>query len=596
MRHKSNSKFKKTRRCAMFKSEKQNKISAIAEQVKKIARDRDIEAIQLSLQQQVIEKLNSHTFNLMIVGEFANGKTTLIKSLMGLDDIDLPTASGANTSRIVEIHYSTHVELFKIGDSQIRKQIAISDLSNAITDNGAESFHLELHCPSELGRHGVTIIDTPGLQDINKQRLAITFNYLPKADALLFVMDGKEGFKSSEYEFLEETLKQASFSRIIVAVNKLDQIDDEIAIQRMISQIKDKLGRIFDADVPVYGISALDALEGLINRDENMLARSGVPKLEQYLISFMQNERYEAMLKSAVAQLQANISALGNTLSMTDRTLNWTPDEHNQRCADIQAKIEDTAQKLSHEREQFSNEIKREKMHFLDDCRSWLNTQCLTKLIAALRQADVKYLTEEYINDATRHLIARGIQQRWDSFSEKTQEVSTQANGRCNRLLDQVRSELAEIPSDSTLVKIPFNLSSVEWAAILLGLTYLMTGLITVLLAAWVGSTFNIMDEIKNFQKKNIIDAVEENFKSIIPGIVDRLEQEVERVCHEIESDTWDRISKTIDSELKALNDALDKSISERQSGEANITSLRKQLASEMDILNESSQQLKNLM
>ena len=37
----------------------------------------------------------------------------------------------------------------------------------------------------------MTLVDTPGVNDINEARAEITYNYVPRADAVLFLLDGR---------------------------------------------------------------------------------------------------------------------------------------------------------------------------------------------------------------------------------------------------------------------------------------------------------------------------------------------------------------------------------------------------------------------
>ena len=46
--------------------------------------------------------------------------------------------------------------------------------------------------PAALLENQLTIVDTPGVNDINEQRAEITYGYMPRADAVVFLLDGAQ--------------------------------------------------------------------------------------------------------------------------------------------------------------------------------------------------------------------------------------------------------------------------------------------------------------------------------------------------------------------------------------------------------------------
>ena len=72
----------------------------------------------------------------------------------------------------------------------------------------------------------LTIVDTPGVNDINEQRAEITYGYLPRADAAVFLLDATQILTASERQFLEERILRSTRDRLIFVVAKADLLDE----------------------------------------------------------------------------------------------------------------------------------------------------------------------------------------------------------------------------------------------------------------------------------------------------------------------------------------------------------------------------------
>src|SRR4029079_5472849 len=85
--------------------------------------------------------------------------------------------------------------------------------------------HVEIAHPSPLLENRLTIVDTPGVNDINEQRADITYGYTPRADAAVFLLDATQILTASERQFLEERILRSTRDRLIFVVAKADLLD-----------------------------------------------------------------------------------------------------------------------------------------------------------------------------------------------------------------------------------------------------------------------------------------------------------------------------------------------------------------------------------
>jgi predicted GTPase len=91
---------------------------------------------------------------------------------------------------------------------------------------------VELEYPAEILRDRVTLVDTPGVNDLNLQRAEITYGYVPRADAVVFLLDAGQILKESERRFLRDRLLGAGRDRIVFAINKADLLSPRASAPR----------------------------------------------------------------------------------------------------------------------------------------------------------------------------------------------------------------------------------------------------------------------------------------------------------------------------------------------------------------------------
>jgi ribosome biogenesis GTPase A len=113
-----------------------------------------------------LDKLRENRFNLVILGAFKRGKSTLINALLGKPV--LPTAIVPLTSVVTILGYGESLDIqvhFQNGQSQ---KITQPELADYITEKGnlrnqKGVREVEIAYPSDYLWDGVRIIDTPGV-------------------------------------------------------------------------------------------------------------------------------------------------------------------------------------------------------------------------------------------------------------------------------------------------------------------------------------------------------------------------------------------------------------------------------------------------
>lgn len=55
--------------------------------------------------------------------------------------------------------------------------------------------------PLDICRDNVEIVDTPGINDVNQNRIEITYRYLNQADAVIMLLSSTQALSRSEVDF-----------------------------------------------------------------------------------------------------------------------------------------------------------------------------------------------------------------------------------------------------------------------------------------------------------------------------------------------------------------------------------------------------------
>ncbi len=155
---------------------------------------------------RLIDKLRENRFNLVVLGAFKRGKSTLINALLG--ESLLPTAIVPLTSVVTVLGYGEQLNIEVLFHNGERKKISQPELVEYITEKGNQRNQkgvreVDITYPSDYLKDGVRIIDTPGVGSVYCHNTEVAYNYLPQVDAAVFVVTVDPPLSAAEQEFLE---------------------------------------------------------------------------------------------------------------------------------------------------------------------------------------------------------------------------------------------------------------------------------------------------------------------------------------------------------------------------------------------------------
>ncbi|HKI86524.1 MAG TPA: dynamin family protein, partial [Thermoanaerobaculia bacterium] len=138
----------------------------------------------------------------------------------------------------------------------------------------------EITAPIEFLRE-IHIVDTPGTNALERRHEAITTEFIPRSDLVLFLTSADRPLSESERGFIE-TIRQWG-KKIVMVINKVDILRHDAEIDALEKFVVENAGRILGAAPVVFAISARQALGGKEKKDSDLLDRSRLPELEAYL-------------------------------------------------------------------------------------------------------------------------------------------------------------------------------------------------------------------------------------------------------------------------------------------------------------------------
>ena len=185
-----------------------------------------------------IPKLESERFHLVVLGEFNHGKSTFVNALLGSDV--LPTGITPTTASINHVVYARRSRTARVvlldrrePARSIRASSRSGSPSRAATPTRSRtsSSATRASCSS----NNVVLVDTPGVNDLNEQRAEVTYGYVPRADAVVFLLDAGQALKDSEREFLRSRVLESARDRLIFVLGKMDMLsaDERTAVARL---------------------------------------------------------------------------------------------------------------------------------------------------------------------------------------------------------------------------------------------------------------------------------------------------------------------------------------------------------------------------
>ncbi len=254
--------------------------------------------------QELQQDMENDFFTVVVLGEFKRGKSTFINALLQKEL--LPTDVLPETATINALMYNdTPTVQVVMNDGREEKGEATQEYLQKFSARQEENLannvkYIKIGYPSDILKNKLVIVDTPGVDDINESRSEVTYRFIPKANAVIFLLDAKSPLKKTEKDFIDSKLLPLGLDTILFAANKYDAVDEEEE-EDYLEDLRIRLGTAFkigekDAQlkkIQLFPLSAKWALQGVLQNKPKLTAASGINELTEALRDMVFNGKVE---------------------------------------------------------------------------------------------------------------------------------------------------------------------------------------------------------------------------------------------------------------------------------------------------------------
>ncbi|MFB6352180.1 MAG: dynamin family protein [Bradymonadaceae bacterium] len=541
-----------------------------------IAKSRGFHSLHEEVHEDRIPALREGQMSVVVLGEFNHGKSTVVNALLG-EEI-LPVGITPTTAVITHLVYNDKptvtVEPTGGGDSY---EIAYNEMADLITEEdeagfGEEPEYVEIGYPNDLLEESLVLVDTPGVNDISRQKVEITYGYVPRADVILYVLDATQILKKSEITFISERLLEANRDRIIFVLGKVDALSDEEAAE-VEEYARERLEELI-GPVDLYAFSGRDALEAQQAGDE---PSEDFQTFRDELVEFLREEKAEIIIDSALGGGLRVASMLEQNLAIERQAYRLEKEELEERMERVRGKLEDSRELIADNLDLIDERIggiaatAKHNLHVFRD--EFLES--LPRQIEAAEARDVQLYLSAWIQDQFKEWLEEEGAEIAESLEVLAEEVIEVTNESIQETVETFREEfgLAE-QLDLDVDTVAYDMSVFALGGVGLSVLFLANTLVGGLLTAatpvlalfFKGKVDEKIKERAREEGERAIneatDAVEEELMRVIYEYGERLEEFVEtagdRLYRQVQ-EALAQVRKEVENPEQALKEVADR-------------------------------------
>ncbi len=541
----------------------------------------DIEGVRLP-------KLAEGRFNLVVLGEFNHGKSTFVNALLG--EALLPVGITPTTATINHIVHGDEPRARAVKRDGSTEEVDPAEIADFVTLEGERSEgirYVELSYPAELLRDKVTLVDTPGVNDINEARAEITYSYIPRADAVIFLLDATQVLKQSERAFITQRLMRRNRDKLIFVLGKADLLSaEELAQARAFAE--EHLAELVE-DPVLFSVSPRLYLAG--QKEE-----SGLEPFVAFLRRYLDEQRGRVLLDNAVGDGLRTVSYLRNSLGIRRASHELSLEQLTERIEEVKGRLNGSQQNLRATLQRLRNETAAVKATVRHDLRLFRDEFCeaLPTQIDKAEAADVKRYLTFFIQDKFKEWAEDEGDKVAALLQDLAEEIIQVMSQNVEEVLDAVASRFG--PSDA---RVELEVDTLRYdvgvfalgalgTTIFLFVNTFVGGLLT--LAAPILAVV-VREKIGAQIKKQAREKGPEAVRRAADTIAPRFEEIVDQFEERLES----FITDAGEALHRGISEVLDKALAERRDSETDTDAMREELAEKEERLGELSEALVTL-
>ena len=302
-------------------------------------------ALRTQLLNTRAKSIREGDFKILVCGRFKTGKSTFVNALLESDTMVtkatactavIAVVSKGNDGQKVKVEFTDgnsnemSLDQFKIeyqltAEEQQKIDEAYEKGTDVILDRFAPVDHSDMQSMQPMFESGCSLIDSPGLEEA-LSRDKTTNEFLPKADAVVFMMDATALFSKAELEFIHKNFAGKHKRNVFFVVNKINILNEGELETNVKPSVRTRLEKcftdengIFDEELysqRVFFINAYDAFRSKMGIKGKVFVNgqwveytpnyeiTGVPQYNEAQMRLINSdERLAATFSSALDQL-----------------------------------------------------------------------------------------------------------------------------------------------------------------------------------------------------------------------------------------------------------------------------------------------------
>ncbi|MGH3881424.1 MAG: dynamin family protein [Actinophytocola sp.] len=251
-------------------------------------------------------RLADPVINVVIAGEFKQGKSSLVNALVGAPICPVDDDAATAVPTFVRHGETASAELWREGENAPREPVELNDLRQHIvestepgTTGPARVTGVEIRLPRTILATGLVLVDTPGIGGLGSAHSAASLAAISLADAVLFVTSAAQELTRSEMEFLH---RARSMCPTVACV--LTKTDFYPAWRRIRDLDGGHLGTA-GVDIPLIPVSSALRARAVKNGDTGLNTESGFPALIQLVRDEVGGTAEKRLAREAAAEVVA---------------------------------------------------------------------------------------------------------------------------------------------------------------------------------------------------------------------------------------------------------------------------------------------------
>jgi ribosome biogenesis GTPase A len=407
------------------------------------------------------ERADSNVFNLVVVGEFKRGKSSVINALIGADI--LPVGVVPLTAIATVLTHGERLAITVVFQNGERREVPPEALWDYVTEKGNPRnekgvAEVRIAYPSDWLKSGVRLVDTPGIGSVYRHNTDVTYRFLPRADAVLFLLSVDQPVGQAEYDFLQKVGEYAG--KIFFLLNKADLLDaDDLAESVAFSTrvITEAMAR----PVPVFPVSARLALEAQAAKSAELLEKSRFPVFSAALSRFLMEEKGNALVVSVARNLLRLASQARFTAELARQSLRTPVEELERKIAAFEEKRQEIVQAKHDFAVLLEAETRQLANHTVTDDVETFKARLAREMQAATERkfTELHHLPSGELSEALHRFVIDEVRDAYDEWREQEDDKLADAfHAICARFtakIDETVDELYRFSSE--LFSIPFG-------------------------------------------------------------------------------------------------------------------------------------------